>query len=179
MRGELRTTNSFGGRREGTSERASGGDSFRHERGPSFPFSIVCPSALSICGGGSRTESMENGSLPRRFQYQISIHNFWQRFNTSSATFLDVTLPLSPSSCANFAACGRHAVSSFRYAHHGLLTRRITRLPPEHGSPSLSSLRSIGEEAHISMGFLLRPRPPPQPASLSFSVARSCLPVSL
>ena len=36
---------------------------------------------------------MENGSLPRRFQYQISIHNFWQRFNTSSATFLDVTLP--------------------------------------------------------------------------------------
>ena len=46
MRGELRTTNSFGG--GGRDGHRDGGDSFRHERGPSFSHSIVRSFVLSV-----------------------------------------------------------------------------------------------------------------------------------
>ena len=148
MRGELRTTNSFGGGGEGASERAA---AIRFVMKEVLHSLFRSPASASVRSFHrlQGTESICNERISRRSrhcQYKISIHKFWQRFTSSSDSFLvfDVTPPPS-FACANFAACGRHAVSSFRYAHHGLLTRRITRLPPEHSSPSLSSsLRSIG-----------------------------------
>ena len=112
---------------------------------------------------------MEDGSLPRRFQYQISIHSFWHRFNTSSATFLEVTLPLVPISPHAVATPCHHFVTRITAC---LLAELPGFLRNIKAAPPISSLRSIGGGSAYFHGVS---SPPSAPTCLSLLLGSEIL----
>ena len=128
-------------RTKGGNERGGGGDSFRHERGPSFPFSMDRPYALSICGGGELNRWRMEVSLDvSNIRYQSTflaaiqhISRYLSRCYSSSIPFLLCQFRRMRSPC--------RVIISLRASRPAY----SPNYPASSGTPQpLPSLRSIG-----------------------------------
>ena len=156
MRGELRTTNSFGGRREGTSERAAAIRFVMKE-----VLHSLFRSSVRSFHRPRGTESICNERILRHFQYLISIQNFWQRFNSSS--MLLFPLPLLGLCQFRRMRSPCRVIISLRasrpaYSPNYPVSSRNTAAPP-------SSLRSIGGGSAYFHGVSSPPSAPTSPPS--------------